>query len=144
MKTFLLSAILMVVSIFTAQAFETTTHTPKNVKPIPMSNWDKLGQKNISFNLERDVINVGIVEGLFTAIKLKVSGNDIDLHRLVIKFKNGAQQNVTIRKNIRAGGQSREIQLNGGGHRIIKEVVLYYEKDTAARPARMEVWGKHN
>jgi len=75
---------------------------------------------------------------------LKVTGNDIDLHRLVVKYKNGTKQNVRIRKNIAAGGQSREIQLKGPNHRVIKEVVLFYEKESRARNAKVEVWGKHN
>ncbi len=144
MKTFLLSAILLMTSIFAAQAFETTSLDPVITAPAPMSNWDKLGQKNVNYLIEKDVINVGIVEGLFTAVKLRITGNDINLHRLVIKFKNGPQQQVMIKKNIPAGGYSREIQLNGSGRRIIKEVVMFYERETAAQPARVEVWGKHN
>ena len=119
--------------------------TPEEVieNPSPVSNWDKLGQKRIKLNLERDIVKAGL-EGLFEAIKLKVMGNNVEFHRIVIKFKNGGSMEANIGRTIRAGQYSPEIALKGSNKRIIKEVVLYYERRNQGGQATVQVWGKHN
>ena len=42
-------------------------------------NWELLGQQQVGFGVDRDVIRVGRREGRFEKIALEVSGNDIEL-----------------------------------------------------------------
>lgn len=107
------------------------------------SNWDKLGQKEVDFRLDKDEIKVTLVEGLFTAIKLKVNDGPLNMHRCVIHFKNGTKQEVWIRKNIPAGGETRVIQLDGGGKRIIQKIVFVYDSQQRNNKATVSVWGRH-
>ncbi len=127
-------------AIFMFQATATFAHTPGLP---PVTKWDKLGQKKVDFRLDKDEIKVTIVQGLFTAIKLKVKDGPINLHKCVVHFKNGTKQNVNIRKNIPAGGETRVIQLDGAGKRVIKKVVLLYDSKRPRDKATVALWGKH-
>ena len=104
--------------------------------------WDELGKRSVNFRLDRDVITVGKTEGRYNAVQLRVKGGPINLHRFIIKFSNGTQQDVSVRKNINGGGKTREVQLKGNPRRFIKEVVLVYDKDLKAKPSAVSVWGK--
>lgn len=132
-----LAALFLVQSVTTSFA-----NTPNPGFPF-RTQWDKLGQKKVDFRLDKDEIKVTLVEGLFTAIKLKVNGGSINMHRCVVHFNNGSTQEVQIRKNIPAGGETREIQLDGNGYRIIKKVVFVYDKDQKNSNASVALWGKH-
>ena len=114
------------------------------VAPAAFTNWDKLGEKQVSFSLDRDEIQVGLVEGLFSAIKLKVQGRAINLHKLTVHFANGNKQEVNVRKNIPAGGETRVIELNGANLRVIDKISMTYDKETAGGTATVSVWGRHN
>ncbi|MBX2874908.1 MAG: DUF2541 family protein [Saprospiraceae bacterium] len=127
-------------AIFMVQATSTFAHNPGLP---PVTKWDKLGQKKVDFRLDKDEIKVTIVQGLFTAIKLKVKDGPINMHKCVVHFKNGTKQNVNIRKNIPAGGETRVIQLDGGGKRIIKKVVFLYDSKRPRDKATVALWGKH-
>lgn len=107
------------------------------------NSWDKLGEKQVSFSLDRDEINVGLVEGLFSSIKLKVNNKPINLHKVTVQFDNGNKQDFDVRKNIPAGGETRVLQLNGANLRVIRKVILLYDKDTRGGTASVSVWGKH-
>lgn len=127
-------------AIFMVQATSTFAHTPGLP---PVTKWDKLGQQKVNFRLDKDEIKVTLVQGLFTAIKLKVKDGPINMHKCVVHFKNGTKQNVNIRKNIPAGGETRVIQLDGGGKRIIKKVVFLYDSKNPRSKATVALWGKH-
>lgn len=107
------------------------------------TNWDKLGEKKVNFSLDKDEISVGIVQGLYSAIKLKVNGGAINLHKVQVVFDNGNKQEFTVRKNIPAGGETRELQLNGANLRIIKKVIMMYDKENKNANTTVAVWGKH-
>ena len=132
---------LLIAGLTTSFAATETVPTPTTIEAF--SNWDLLGKKKVNFRLEKDVIPVTIVQGLYTAIKLKVKGNDINMHQLIIHFENGTTQRVRIRKNIPDGGSTREIQLTGAGRRVIEKITMLYDKETRADDATVSVWGKH-
>ena len=127
-------------AMFMIQATSTFATTPG---PLPVTKWDKLGERKVNFRLDKDEIKVTLVQGLFTAIKLKVKDGSINMHKCVVHFKNGTKQNVNIRKNIPAGGETRVIQLDGGGKRIIKKVVFLYDSKRPRDKATVALWGKH-
>ena len=129
---------LTIVATFVLQSFTAP------VTPAPnFTNWDKLGQKQVNFRLEKDVIQVGVVEGLFSAIKLKVNGGDLNMHKLIVHFDNGGTQDVVIRKNIPAGGETRVIELKGANPRIIRKITMVYEKENRNDTVTVSAWGRH-
>lgn len=104
----------------------------------PAEKWTKLGQRQVGFGVDRDVIPVGIAEGLFKRIRLEVEGNEIELRSLTVRFGNGEKEELTVREKIRDGGQTRAIDLPGA-LRVIKEIELVYSTEGRPRDGRATV-----
>ena len=88
-------------------------------------NWELLGQQQVGFGVDRDVIRVGRREGRFEKIALEVSGNDIELLDLRVVYFHGPPQDLSVREFIRAGGRTRPLDLIGGD-RTIDRIELVY------------------
>ncbi|MBI5915227.1 MAG: DUF2541 family protein [Bacteroidetes bacterium] len=137
MKTFASILCLLVVA-------NLATALPKSEIPNPKSNrWEKLGERNVNFAVDRDEIFVTASEGRFTALKIKVRKGAINLHKMVVHFGDGSEQEVETRNNIAAGGESRVIDLAGNRRVITKVVFVYDTKNFADRKAEVELWGRH-
>ncbi|HJU32238.1 MAG TPA: hypothetical protein VJ740_12315 [Hyphomicrobiaceae bacterium] len=74
---------------------------------------------------DKDVIRVGRSEGRFKAIRLKVSGNKVHMMDLKVIYANGAPDDIPVREEIRAGGQTRALDLKGE-RRAISRVEMVY------------------
>jgi hypothetical protein len=72
-------------------------------------NWELLGQQQVGFGVDRDVIRVVRRERRFEKIALEVSGNDIELLDLRVVFFHGPPQDLSVREFIRAGGRTRPL-----------------------------------
>jgi hypothetical protein len=94
--------------------------------------WVKLGERSVSDRVERDVIVVGADQGQFSAIRLKVVKRPVHILDLKVHFANGGVQDVEVRKVIKAGSESRVIDLRGDD-RVIATVELWYEAESARR-----------
>ena len=105
--------------------------------------WEKLGQRKVNFKADRDEIGVGRFEGFFTALQIKVEKGPINMHKMVVHFRNGQTQEIELKNNFVAGDQSRVIDLPGNS-RIITKVVFWYDtKNFAGSKAVVELWGRH-
>lgn len=105
--------------------------------------WELLGTKKVGFIVDRDVVPVGRSEGRFRAVKIRVRNSPIYMNDLKVIYANGAPDDLPLRANIRAGGESRAIDLKGR-NRAIREVQLVYRsKPTFKGLATVEVWGLH-
>ncbi|MCC6816795.1 MAG: DUF2541 family protein [Saprospiraceae bacterium] len=112
-------------------------------KQTLVKDWELLGSRTVNFSSDRDEIMVTASEGVFKAVMLKVKKSPINMQKMVIHFADGSEQNVEIKNNFRAGGQSRIIDLEGN-NRIIRKVVLWYDtKNFKNRRAVVELWGRH-
>ena len=104
--------------------------------------WEKLGERNVNFRVDRDEILVTASEGRFTALKIKVRKGVLNLHKMVVHFGDGSEQEIETRDEIRAGGESRVINLEGN-RRVIRKVVFVYDtKNFADQKAEVELWGR--
>ena len=112
--------------------------------PAIAADWEMLGSRSVSDRTEVDSISVS-GEGNFTALKIKVEGHAVEFHDVKIHFANGGVQDVQIRQVIRAGGESRVIDVNGGD-RCIKKVECVYDAQTRRRHrnagARIVLYGR--
>jgi hypothetical protein len=105
--------------------------------------WEKLGERKVNLSLDHDQINVGVSDGLFTKLKIKVRNSGINMHKVVVHFANGEKQELIVREDIAKGGESRVIDLNGN-RRIIKNVDFWYDtKGLLNDKAHVELWGRH-
>jgi hypothetical protein len=106
-------------------------------------DWELLGQRKVNFGIDRDIIPVTITEGMFSKIKLKVLHNGIELRDLKVFYANGGVQDITIRRWIGAGGETRVIDLTGDDRVIQKVQFIYQTKGRKPGRATVQLWGKH-
>jgi hypothetical protein len=89
--------------------------------------WEELGCQQVSFiGKDRDTIRVGRREGKFKAIRLKAKGNDVEVLDLKVVYTNGDPDDIRVRSHIRAGSQTRPLDLKGR-ERGIDRVELVYK-----------------
>lgn len=93
--------------------------------------WQYLGQSNVDGRADHDNIRVNAA-GAFRSIQLQVSGGTIEFNRVVVHFENGADVEVSVREQIRAGGKTRAIDLPGDRRRI-QSVEVWYERGNWGR-----------
>ena len=105
------------------------------------AGWHKIGETTVNFQKESDEI---IVMGAdrFASIKFKVEDAPIDLISLEVYYESGDNQKININMPIKAPGESRVVDLNGG-ERNLKKIVFVYKtlpnrKDVKAH---VMVWG---
>jgi hypothetical protein len=116
---------------------------PADAQRRPERGWELLGTKKVGFIVDRDTIQVGRAEGRFRAVKLRVRGAPIHMMDLKVVYANGQPDDLPIRADIRAGGETRAIDLKGR-ERAIREVqMVYRSKPTFKGLATVEVWGLH-
>jgi hypothetical protein len=102
--------------------------------------WQLLGTKTVSFLVDRDTLFVGRQQGAFRRIRLRVRGGGLEVFDLRIFFANGSSQDVSVRRYIPPGGQTRVIDLNGGS-RFIDRIRIIYRRPTIFVQTRVEFWG---
>lgn len=106
-------------------------------------NWERLGSRKVNFGLDRDTIGVGAHEGAFTKLKVQVTGGALNMHRMVVNFKNGQKKEIELKHNFTRGSGTRVIDLPGN-KRIIKNIVFIYDtKNRANKRATVHVFGRH-
>ncbi len=103
-------------------------------------SWQYLGQSNVDGTRDRDNIQVNSRE-TFRAIQLRVQGSEIEFQRVVVHFENGADTDVEIRDRIRAGGQTRAIDLPGDTRRIASVEVWYSRGNWGRRRPSLRLYG---
>lgn len=89
--------------------------------------WEYLGEANVDGNRDHDRIRVGRSDGRFRSIRIEVERAPIEFHRVVIHYANGEDEVLQLRDRIRAGGQSRVIDLRGRS-REIESVEFWYAR----------------
>ncbi len=108
-----------------------------------VKDWEKLGSKKVNYRLDKDVVHVGIKDGVFKKLKLVVSGGSLNMHKMVVHYGNGTKENINLKHNFSRLSTSRVIDLKGN-RRVIKKIVFLYDtKNRSARKAKLHVFGKH-
>ena len=90
-------------------------------------HWEYLGNAHVDGNVDHDNIHVGISEGRFRAIQLRVRGGAVEFERVVVHYGNGEPEEVRVREHIRDGGVTRPIDLRGY-ERYVRSVELWYSR----------------
>ncbi len=99
--------------------------------------WENLGSKEVKDRSEQDTWHLS-GDGQFRRLKITVQHRAVRFYKLVVTYGNGAKEEFEIRNLIRAGGETRALDLNGKD-RYIKKVDVWYEAYTAKRGARSQV-----
>ena len=105
------------------------------------ADWDLLGTRQVNDRADHDIIAVSSSRGDFRRIKFSVQRASVDFHRVVVHFGNGSDQRVELRNTIKAGGESRAVDLEGND-RVIRSVEFWYDANTIrGRRAQVRVFG---
>jgi len=104
--------------------------------------WVDLGSREVKDRSEQDTWHVGKDKGEFHRIKITVADKPVRFYRLRVTFENGTTQEIELRNQIGAGGETRAIDLTGTD-RYIDKVDVWYEARTVRRGRRSHVtlWG---
>jgi hypothetical protein len=120
-----------------------SSSAPKSAPPAATGTWELLGKRTVSFRADRDVIRVSGSEGTFRKIKLKVLNRRIKLLDLKVHFADGSTFDVSVRKTITAGSETRVIDLPGAARVISKVEMTYSPAERRRGKAEVHLWGKH-
>ena len=103
--------------------------------------WTMLGQRSVTDRADHDVITV-TGDRTYRQIKLTVQRASVDFRRVVVHYASGDDQNVEMKNTVRAGGETRAIDLEGNT-RTIKSVEFWYDANTRrGRQAVVRLFGK--
>ncbi|MFN0278945.1 MAG: hypothetical protein ACKVRN_10115 [Pyrinomonadaceae bacterium] len=105
---------------------------------VSAQKWENLGSKEVKDRSEQDTWHIGSDEGQFRKLKLTVQNRPVRFYKLVVTYGNGEKQEFQIRNLIRAGGETRALDLDGKD-RYIRKVDVWYEAATARRGVRSQV-----
>lgn len=93
--------------------------------------WERLGDSRVDGQRDHDNIRVNS-RARFRAIRFFVQGGEIEFHRVVVHFENGADTDVEVRQRVRRDGTTRSIDLPGDERRI-RSVEVWYGKGSWGR-----------
>jgi hypothetical protein len=115
---------------------------PLGLRPAAgADDWQLLGRRRVSFAAERDVIEVGIREGLFDAIRVEVQDGDLEMYNIRVVFGNGTAWSPDTRVSFRERSRSRVIDLPGEA-RAIRRIEFRYRSRLRRGQATLEVFGR--
>ncbi len=134
-KIFVIVTIALTVSFGTAKA-----QTPAVIMS-DKTGWHKIGENIVGFERDRDEIMV-MGADRFASIRFKLTDASIELISLEVYYESGNKQEINVNSKIKAPGESRVIDLNGG-ERNLKKIVFVYKtlENNKDQKAHVEVWG---
>lgn len=106
--------------------------------------WESLGSRMVDFGGDHDSI-MAVHQGVFTKIKLEVSGGDLLMHNVVVHFGNGEKYSPDTRFEFNSNTGSRVIDLPGEARKIVR-IEFRYKSIRGGRGGRATItaWGRHN
>lgn len=101
------------------------------------AQWENLGSKEVTDRAEQDTFHLA-GDGQFRKLRFSVSRRPVRFYKMVVTYGNGEKDEIELRALIRAGGQSRIIDLSGKD-RFIRKVDFWYEAASIGRGRRSTV-----
>jgi len=88
--------------------------------------WVRLGRVTATHSADHDTIRVEGRNDDFRKLKFRVSDSPLNLHKIVVTYDNGGSERLEVRENIPKGGETRDIDLQGG-KRSIRTIEFWYD-----------------
>ena len=88
--------------------------------------WVRLGRVTATHSADHDTIRVDGRNDDFRKLKFRVSDSPLNLHRIIVTYDNGGAERLDVRQNIPKGGETRDIDLQGG-KRSIRTIEFWYD-----------------
>jgi len=105
------------------------------------TGWHKIGETKVDFTKDRDEVVV-MGSDKFASIKFKIEDAPIEITDIEIYYESGDNQKVKLGTAIKAPGESRVVNLNGG-ERSLKKIVFMYKTipNYKDKKAHVEIYG---
>jgi hypothetical protein len=105
------------------------------------AGWVKLGEREVNWKVDHDVIDVGRQEGKFSQLRLRCTQGDLELYKMRIYFVHGDPFTPDTKVHFHEGERTHSIDLPGDA-RTIKKVEFSYRSESRHDPAVIELLGK--
>lgn len=89
------------------------------------AQWVQLGSKELPDRSNSGSWEVGKDKGEFKKVKLSVKDGKVDLVAITVKYMDGRMESFKCRGQIKAGGETREIDLTGKDRFILRVTAAY-------------------
>lgn len=86
--------------------------------------WHKIGEVTANFKVDKDAIVV-LGADRFKAIKLKATDAPIHIFDLEVYYESGDKEDIQVRQEMKAGEETRNIDLKGYSKELKKVVLVY-------------------
>jgi hypothetical protein len=100
-----------------------------------------LGERTVNLGSDRDIIHVGLLDGLFSRVKLRTTGNSLFIKSLRIQFVNGDIHDVPVGSMLLEDRETRWFFLPGVV-RAIRFVEITYRRVPLGGRARVTLLGR--
>lgn len=97
-----------------------------NNNTVKAGSWRLLGTVHAKHTADHDALAVPGPHDYYRKIKFKVTDSPVNIQRLVVRYDDGAPENINTRVEIPKGGESRVIDLKGG-KRKLKSIEFWYD-----------------
>jgi hypothetical protein len=105
------------------------------------AGWHKIGEVKASFKMENESISV-LGADRFKSIKLKVTDAPINIENIRVFYENGESEEINVRSELKAGAETRVIDLKGSSQELKKIVFTYKTLPNAKEDkAQVELYG---
>ncbi|HEY5825314.1 MAG TPA: hypothetical protein VIT44_13160 [Cyclobacteriaceae bacterium] len=88
------------------------------------AGWHKIGEVKASFKMENESISV-LGADRFKSIKLKVTDAPINIENIRVFYESGESEEINVRSELKAGAETRVIDLKGNTQELKKIVFTY-------------------
>jgi hypothetical protein len=106
-------------------------------------SWVRLGKVTASHTADHDKIKVDGRNDDFRKLKFRVTDSPLNMHKIIVTYDNGGSERLDVRENIARGGETREIDLQGG-KRSIRTIEFWYDtKGLLNGRAEVIAYGRH-
>jgi len=130
--------IIVAVALFFAVANVSYGQDDQNL----LKNWEPLGTRVVDYTLDHDVVSLSNNKEAFTALRVRVKGGSIAMHKATIHFANGDKQDIDFPKTLTPENDGEVIDLKGNV-RVIEKVTFWYDtKKQSNQKAVLEVLGR--
>jgi len=105
------------------------------------AGWHKIGEVKASFKMENESISV-LGADRFKSIKLKVTDAPINIENVRVFYENGESEEINVRSDLKAGAETRVIDLKGPSQEL-KKIVFTYKTlpNSKEDKAHVELYG---
>jgi hypothetical protein len=105
--------------------------------------WELLGERSVTDAVDHDTIPVTAARGTFRALKIMVEDRAVQFRDVKVHFADGGVQDVSVRRVIPAGGESRRIDVRGRD-RVIRSLEFWYDAQSlGGKKATVKVYGQN-